>query len=194
MLETTVCIATIPPRARGLRSALATVAMQTVQPRAIIVEYDHDRTGAAATKNRALYKVTTEWTAWLDDDDRLKPDHLAVLTEVAERTGCDVVYPWYDIDGNADSRPQFFGKPFDGELMRQIAFVPTTALFRTKMAQDVGGFQIPRKASKLLGEVYDDYGFWLAMLDAGANFVHVPRRTWIWNVQGQNTSGQPDRW
>lgn len=193
-MDVTVCIATIPPRAKGLRSALSSVAIQTVQPAAIIVEYDHKRTGAAATKNRALAKVTTEKTAWLDDDDRMKPEHLEVLTEVAERTGADVVYPWYEIDGNADPRPQFFGQPFDGAMMRKIAFVPTTALFDTKLAQKVGGFQVPRRKSKLLGEVYDDYGFWLAMLDAGATFVHVPRRTWIWNVQGQNTSGQPDRW
>ncbi len=56
------------------------------------VEYDHEHTGAAATKNRGLAKVTTEWVAFLDDDDQFKPEHLEKLREAQLDSGADVVY------------------------------------------------------------------------------------------------------
>jgi glycosyltransferase involved in cell wall biosynthesis len=188
VLEVTVAVATIPPRSRRLRAALASVVTQTVQPSAIVVEYDHDRTGAAATKNRALAKVTTEFVAWIDDDDLWFPNHLEILTAAQAATGADVVYPWPLMNGAGDPRPDRFGVPFDAAELRRGSYIPTTALFRAELAQQVGGFQKPP------GSPYDDWGLWLAMLKAGAVFHHVPERTWQWNVTGQNTSGDPSRW
>lgn len=185
MLEVTLCIATIPPRARLLRRALASAALQSYQPAAIIVEYDHGRTGAAATKNRALAKVTTEFTAIVDDDDVLFPQHLEICIGAQRHTAADVVYPWPQMDGAGDPRPDRFGVPFDADELRRGSYIPTTALFRTELAQRVGGFQKPP------GSPYDDWGLWLAMLDAGATFHHVAERTWQWTVRGQNTSGKP---
>lgn len=184
--DITVCVATIPPRAKRLRQALSSIAVQTLQPAAIIVEYDHDRTGAAATKNRALAKVTTEWCAWLDDDDVFFPQHLEACAEAQTASGADVVYPWPAMNGARDPRPDRFGVPFDADELRRGSYIPTTALFRTKLAQHAGGFQKPP------GSPYDDWGLWLAMLAAGATFHHLAARTWQWNVQGQNTSGSPN--
>lgn len=187
-LEVTVCVATIPPRAKRLRQALASIATQTMPPSAIVVEYDHGRTGAAATKNRALSKVTTEWVAWLDDDDVFFPHHLEACARAQQESGADVVYPWPLMNGAVDPRPDRFGVQFDEAELRRGSYIPTTALFRTELAQRVGGFQKPP------GSLYDDWGLWLAMLDAGASFHHLPERTWQWNVTGQNTSGDPHRW
>jgi glycosyltransferase involved in cell wall biosynthesis len=188
MLEITVCVASIPPRARRLRAALASVCAQTYQPTAIVVEYDHNRTGAAATKNRALAKVTTEWTAVLDDDDLLFPQHLERLAETQQQTGADVVYPWPLMNGAGDPRPDRFGKPFDPDELRRASYIPTTALFRTELARAAGGFQKPP------GSPYDDWGLWLGMLELGAKFHHLPERTWQWNVGTHNTSGMAERW
>jgi glycosyltransferase involved in cell wall biosynthesis len=97
--DITVCIATIPPRGKLLRRALASVATQTLQPAAIVVEYDHEHIGAAATKNRAAAKATTPWLAFLDDDDQFLPHHLETLRHDPleheagpELTRFDVVY------------------------------------------------------------------------------------------------------
>lgn len=184
--DITVCIATIPPRARRLRQALGSVAIQTLQPGAIVVEYDHDRTGAAATKNRALAKVTTDWVTFLDDDDILKPNHLERLREEVEPY--DVAYSWPEMQGSGDPSPDRFGRPFDANLLRVRSYLHTNILVRTKLAQEAGGFQFGPT-----GEL-DDWGFHLALLDAGAGFIHVPERTWVWVVEGQNTSGKGDRW
>jgi hypothetical protein len=158
--DITVVIATIPIRAKMLRKALASVVLQTFQPAAIVVEYDHEHTGAAATKNRGLAKVTTEWVAFLDD-----------------------------VPGGIDPSGMR-GAPFDPEESRRRSYIQTTSLIRTKLMQSTGGFQLPRHTVS----DYDDWGTFLALLDAGATFHHLPEQTFIWEHHGRNTSGRADRW
>lgn len=191
-MKITVVISAHPPRLKhDLRIAFASVCRQTLQPYAVIVANDVDREGAAATKNRALADVGTEWVAVLDSDDIFLPEHLEKLAAAQQATGADVVYPWPKIDGAtgaSDPRPDMFGKPFDPDELRRGPFIPTTVLMRTDLARKVGGFQCRP------GEIWDDHGLFMALLDAGARFHHLPERTWIWTIRGQNTSGQPDRW
>jgi glycosyltransferase involved in cell wall biosynthesis len=116
--DITVVIATIPIRAKMLRKALASVVLQTFQPAAIVVEYDHEHTGAAATKNRGLARVTSDWVAFLDDDDQFMPEHLEKLREAQLATGADVVYsmPFIpQIPGGIDPSGMR-GAPFDWRL------------------------------------------------------------------------------
>lgn len=188
----TVVIATIPPRAKSLRQALASVVIQTLQPAAIVVEYDHQRTGAAATKNRGLARVTSAWVAFLDDDDQFMPEHLEKLAYAQAESGADVVYSMPlipQIPGGIDPSGMR-GAPFDPDELRRRSYIQTTSLVRTKLIQATGGFQLPRHTES----DYDDWGCWLALLDAGAKFHHLPEQTFIWNHNGRNTSGRPDRW
>lgn len=196
MNDITVCLTTIPPRAEHLAKALASVAKQTLQPVAIIVEYDHHHTGAAATKNRALERVTSDWVAWLDDDDEFWPEHLATLRRVADEQQADFVYsiPFVPQAGGPVSftRP---GIPFDEAFLRAQSFIQTTVLTRTKFAKQGGGFWCPE------GSIYDDWGYALGCLDAGARLYHHPEPTFTWNHWGYgtagvpgNTSGQSHRW
>lgn len=187
-MSLTVVIATIPPRKELLQRAVDSVLDQTVKPDRIIVETDPDHTGAAATKNRGLAKVTTEWVTFLDDDDWLLTDHLEILLAGQAESGADVVYTWPFMDGAPDPRPDRFGKPFDPVELRKGSYLHTVLLVRAEPARQVGGFQKPA------GSDYDDWGFHLALLDAGAVFHHVSERTWVWTVKGQNTSGRGDRW
>jgi glycosyltransferase involved in cell wall biosynthesis len=184
----TVVIPSIPPRAKKLRSAVASALTQDRVPDAISIAIDHDHDGSAETRNRALAAVGTEWCAFLDDDDLLLPCHLDHLLAVAEATDADVVYPWPVMEGGADPRPDRFGLPFDPDELRRGSYIPVTSLVRTELAHKVGGFAIPD------GSIYDDWGFYLAMLDAGARFVHLPERTWVWRIHAGNTSGQAHRW
>lgn len=190
--DITVVIPTIPIRAKMLRKALASVVLQTHQPAAIVVEYDHERTGAAATKNRGLARVTSEWVAFLDDDDQFMPEHLEKLREAQLDSGADVVYsmPFIpQIPGGIDPSGMR-GAPFDPDELRRRSFIQTTSLVRSKLIQSTGGFQLPQHVQS----DYDDWGAWLALLDAGATFHHLPEQTFIWEHHGRNTSGRPDRW
>ncbi len=189
MASITVIVPTIPPRAETLARALETVAAQTLQPAAVIVEMDDQREGAAAVRNRALKRVETEYVAFLDDDDELLPDHLKLCARYATLSGVDVVYPGYEVVGGEDP-VNCFGIPFDAGLLKRRNFIPISTLCRTRLAIAAGGFQ-PRPDEH--GDPCEDWGLWLAMLERGAKFGHLPQKTWRWHL-GDTTRGRPDRW
>lgn len=199
---------TIPPRRKRLRHALASIIEQDFQPDAVMVEVDHRRQGPTDLRNRMVWKSGTEWVAFLDDDDEWLPFHLNKLLDHALETGADLVYPWFDlvIHGNVDNAKNplaVWGKSpykreFDDEAARCLRehanFIPITCLVRREAFMDVGGFQPHPNADPAPANQFEDWGTWIAMLDAGAKFSHLPLRTWRWTWDGKNTSGRPDRW
>lgn len=189
--DVTVLIPTIPPRKQMLNRALVSVLNQLRPPDNIHVSFDHHRLGSAVNRNVALTNVDTEWVAFLDDDDEFLPQHLLVLLQNSDDadviyTGCNVVNP-YGQDVPHREEWGRFGKPFDGFLLRKKSYLPVTSLVRTKLAQQ-SAFRAPE------GSVYDDWGFYLGLLDNGARFLHVPQKTWTWHHWGGNSQGLPDRW
>jgi glycosyltransferase involved in cell wall biosynthesis len=179
----TVVIPTIDERHDQLDRAVASVQAQSL-PAEVEIEFDRLRTGAAATRNRALERVDTEWVAFLDDDDEFKPNHLRACARNAALTGADLVYPWFDCDG--EDKIGMFGVPFDPVLLRKRNYIPVTVLVRTELVRKVGGFQDHPDDN---GDPCEDWGLWLALLDAGAVFSHLPQRTWIWH-NGAGTRGR----
>jgi glycosyltransferase involved in cell wall biosynthesis len=185
--DITVCIPTIPPRRNLLENALRSVRAQTLQPAEVIVETDIGKTGAAATRNRALDRVKTPLVAFLDDDDELYRFHLEYLRDELVSSGADLVYPWFEIIGNSDPLG-WFGKPFDPDALRQANYIPVTVLARTEAVRDAGGFRNLRDS----GSTCEDWVCWLKMLDNGCKFVHLPEKTWEWVHWYGNSGGSPN--
>jgi hypothetical protein len=192
----TVAIPTIPPRAAYLTRAIASVVEQTYQAAGISVAIDSDRRGAPHTRQRALDGVTTEWVAFLDDDDEFYPEHLETLYFEGLDVQADYIFSYYQVHG-PDGRPNSadplgaFGKAFDPLDPHQTTI---TTLVRTELAKTVG-FHEPPPDALIHGERFgEDFQFTLGCVAAGARIHHVPERTWIWNHHGSNTSGQPGRW
>jgi len=195
-MSITVVTPSIPPRGEHggiLERALASVKAQTTRPKEVIVEFDEFRSGAPATRQRGLDRVKTEWTAFLDDDDEFRPEHLEVLRAAAQDAEADYVYSWYDVEGGQDPMPQFFGLPWDNAQPHQTTI---TILVRTSLAQEVGFGGEPEPDPNGGGIVVsgEDYRFTLGCMELGAKILHVPQRTWIWHHHGANTSGLPYRW
>jgi len=186
-MNISVVIPTIPPRHREFLRALDSVSGQTLRAAAIVIETDAGRLGAAEARNRAMKSVKTDWVAFLDDDDVMYPQHLKLCARYATLTGVDVVYPGYDCD---DDPVNCFGLPFDAGLLRQRNYIPVTVLARTELVRAAGGFQ---ERTDENGDPCEDWGLWLAMLDRGAKFGHLPQKTWRWHL-GDTTKGRPDRW
>lgn len=190
----TVIIPTHAARLRtgALQRALASIWRQTRLPDAVVVTCDVDRLGAGPTRQRALAGATTDWVAFLDSDDELLPYHLQHLLGVAAQTSADVVYPAcrvLDPRGRPLPPRDEWGRPgreFDAAELRRRSYIPVTSLVRTETARR-SRFAPPA------GSDYDDWGFYLGLLDAGARFVHTPAITWLWHHHGENTSGRPDR-
>ena len=189
----TAVIPTIPPRKNYLDRALTSVRFQTLPVHDVQVATDHNHAGAAVTRNKALSAARTEWAAFLDDDDEWRPRHLQTLVEAAQESGADVVYPWFDVlsPHGFDPWPGVEGRPFDPEDLRTRNYIPTTVLARTNLVRDVGGFE-PYGDQE--DSACDDWGLWRKLIDAGARFHHVPKRTWLWHWHGKHTSGLGDRW
>ena len=163
------------------------------------MELDHDRVGAAVNKTRGLSHINTEWVAFLDDDDYFASTHLEELSQHAE--DYDVLYcaPLV-IDAHGNKIPLMkewgnLGHDFDPDYLRSQSYIGMFSMVRTALAKEVGGFDQPGDL------IYDDWAFFLAMLDAGARFKHVPTQTYVWthvpnvgNTGLGNTSGKSDRW
>lgn len=191
-MNVTVVIPTHPARVRNgmIKRAVGSVFEQTRPAAGLIVEVDTAKQGACETRNKGLAKVTTEWVAFLDSDDMFYPQHLQRLTETAEETGADLVYPWFDLrdsqghDINRMDPLAAFGKPFDGKRLLIGNYIPVTVLARTEMVKSVGGFEVRDPNNPC-----EDWGCWLRLYGADAVFHHLPERTWVWNWHGLNTSG-----
>lgn len=187
----TMCIPSIPIRSDLLKRAIDSVLAQTYPVAAISVHIDHHKRGAAQNRNATLFTAHTPWVAFMDDDDVLYPDHLKLLVEKQIETGADVVFPWFDTDppGGDPFPPAFETREYDPAEPHMF---PITTLVRKTLAWDVGGFPVGDPVSPVCAG--EDWTFWLKMRDAGAKFAHVNERTWLWDMNGQNTSGLPTRW
>jgi GT2 family glycosyltransferase len=203
-----VCVAipSIPPRKQQLARAVTTVLAQTHPIDQLSVSIDHDRLGAAGNRNRAAFAASTEWVAFLDDDDEMDPTHIATLVRHAEATGADLVFPWHrikknDVEIGKDILPHrgISDEDIPKEL-RKANFIPVTVLVRTAALVAVGGFPTPGSQEWPHADC-EDWGCWLRLLDAGFKISHIPEVTWTWHHWGWgkpgqegNTSGMPTRW
>lgn len=220
----TVVIPSIPTRKRLLRRALDSVIHQTMPAAAVSVAVDLNREGAAKTRQRAFDAVQTRWTAFLDDDDELLPNHLGTLLSAAENQGGSPSYLWsrYRVAypnsvkfqraaGHNPSDSYRFARPegdpyplgrgtFEQWNDEQPAQTTITTMVRTELAREVGGFY-PNAPVPEDGEIGgqragEDWDFTLrCRVSAGLSGMrHVPVTTWTWHHHGANTSGMPDRW
>lgn len=100
----TVVIPTIPPRADLCRRAVHSVNDAIIElgaafdiPGSLVTVNDIGREGAAKTRHRGLLEVSTEWVAFLDDDDVMHPDHLVQLYGAALEHGADYLWSRFQI-------------------------------------------------------------------------------------------------
>lgn len=186
--DITVVMPTIPPRRQLFGRAIFSVHQQTLPPAAISVAMDIHREGAAATRQRALQAASTDWVAFLDDDDVFKPEHLEHLLAHALETEADFVYSWFEMLGGVDPFPStHFTNPFDPDDPIETTIV---TLVRTELAKEVG-FKPLNRGEMNSGE---DRYFTLGCLERGAKISHLVEKTWYWAHHGANTSGLPSRW
>lgn len=206
MATVAVAIPTYPPRASVLHRALVSIQSQTRQPDQIIIQMDNEGVGAAVNRNRAWQAATTDFVAFLDDDDELYPNHLEALLGTAEAYDADFVYPWFELyNGDGVKVRDPLAVPDDrsnlisplgvqwsdrlAEHMHKYAFIPITTLVRKSALEISGGFPVPGSA-EWPNEDCEDWGCWLRLLDSGAKFVHAPFVTWRCNL-GIGIGGKP---
>lgn len=193
--QITVVTPAVPPRVETgmLQKAVRSVVRQTERPKGgHIVIVDVNGEGEAVTRNRGLAAVTTEWTAFLDDDDYFLPQHLELLLRATEETDADLIYPYFDLKEGEDPF-KTFGIPMSPDravVLRDVVnFIPVTYLVRTSLAKEVGGFPLPDTEEWPRPDAVD-WGFHHRLLAAGARYYHLPEVTWVWRHWAGNLSGR----
>lgn len=206
----TVVVPTIPPRVHnGLFNRAtdsinrASLYLQDKMPGTIVrvsSVIDARKIGAARSRQLALENVDTTWTAFLDDDDEMLPDHLYKLMRGALEHGADYVWSRFRITypgGACLTGPAFLGaKAFQQWNDDDPCQTTITTLVRTELAMTAGGFaQFDDDGSEVDGQRRgEDHEFTVRCRKAGGVFRHVPEVTWLWHHHENNTSGLPDRW
>jgi hypothetical protein len=200
----TVCVPTIPPRVALYERATKSIgeaarSLPSGVPTQMVVTVDVDKRGAAATRQACLELASTEWVAFLDDDDVMDPCHLRELYLAAREHGADYLWSRFRIGfpgGRTQPGPSPLGAgTFEQWNDDQPAQTTVTTLVRTELARDAGGFTPPPTDHEIDGQrAGEDWLFTLACRDVGGVFRHVPKVTWTWNHHASNTSGLPSRW
>lgn len=199
--KTTVVIPTIPERATLLERAVSSVTAQSARCRIAVAEDSCD-SGARATRQNGLETVTTEWVAFLDDDDELDPNHIEILLDTANRYKADFVWSRFrlrnDVKGTTTPGPYPLDvRAFEQWDDRYPVRTTITVLVRTDVALRAGGFHAEIDTTERLkygqgaGEEFD---FALRCRRSGAVFRHAPYETWTWHHWGGNTAGLARRY
>ncbi|MHC5018662.1 MAG: glycosyltransferase [Planctomycetota bacterium] len=141
-----------------------------------ITVHMHDRPeGIAAASNRALGLATAEWTAWIDHDDRLRPDALAMMAEaIHANPGASCFYSDEDkLEPTGDRSSPFWKPGWSPERLRAGMYVGHLLVYRTALLRALGGFRSEFDGAQ-------DYDLALRAMEHAGNFVHVPHTLYHW--------------
>jgi len=186
----------------ALARALASVAAQTWRPLEIVLvdatgagtwPYDHAdipirvaRTGAALDRPRAanagLAAARGAWITFLDEDDTIEPDHVAILMATVTVSGLPVAYGQTRLIGT-DGVQRLFGGPFSrAALLRSNYIAIHAALFHRSFIDR--GVRFDESLA-----TFEDWDFWL-QLSALADFAFTGKATAIYRATaGESGAG-----
>ncbi len=189
--EITVVIPTLVTRKHYLQEAVNSVLSQTYPPQSIVIEVDHLRKGAWETRNSGMMRVSTKWTAFIDDDDTFLDHHLEFLVNKAVTENLDLCWGWFKVLGGTDPFPNHRGRQYDPQKPH---IFPIPVLVKTeflhKAYAEMGGFQ-PDKKGSWMGQ---DHPLWKHIISTqGARYKAYPDTTWVWRHHDSNTSGLPSK-
>ena len=186
----------------SLQRALASVAAQTWRPLEIVLvdatgagTWPHDyadipirvaRTGAALDRPRAanagLAAARGAWITFLDEDDTVEPDHVALLVATATVAGLPVAYGQTRLIG-PDGAQRVFGGPFSrAALLRSNYIAIHAALFHRGFVDS--GVRFDESLA-----TFEDWDFWL-QLSAKSDFAFTGKATATYRAAaGQSGAG-----
>lgn len=177
LADVSVITPAIPERIDTMLSnCINSVVHQTFKPKAHLVGIDYNRIGAGAMCNILVEKATTQYIAFLADDDIFYPNHLQVLCD--NIGAADLIYSWCNVIGRGGWNPNAY---FDADRLYIGNYIPSTVMMRTDVFRELNGFdQTPFAA--------EDWDMWLRMLNAGKVFKCVDEITWEYRFHGANIS------
>ena len=156
-----------PKRQPLLLQALQSVWDQTRQPDDMVVGADYSRIGEVANMNRLLRATTSDWVAFLHDDDLWRHDHLEVCEQHFDNA--DVVVSRFDMEGRPWSTMERWHDDFEDLRYTNWIGSPSMVVVRREIFGEWVG---PRGKFRWV-----DWSQWNLLLDRGARFVDTKQVT-----------------
>ena len=161
-----------------------------LDPRVIYIDHERNQ-GMAAARNTGILASRGRYIAYLDDDDRFYPSHLAIAMGCLERQGLDVVYTdacrvWErTIDGElvVIHRDRPYSVDFDPQAILFTNFIPTLCIVHSRRCLDlVGLFDTSLRRT-------EDWELWIR-ISRQFLFHHIPEITceFSWREDGTSTT------
>lgn len=177
-MKVSILTSALPQRDEMLEEAKASVLAQECPGVEVehLIAIDWDGEGAGPNLNRLLAMAEGDWVMVLDDDDLLKPNHLATVLGVDDLERFDVVYTLPEVRGGTFSQ---YHAPFDPIRLARRNIVSHNALMRRDLVRQVGGWNAVR---------WFDWDLFRRLEQAGADFCQVRTVTWVYRLHGSNWS------
>ena len=173
-MNVSVIVPSLPERWHSLHRLLGQIAEQSHAPVEVLVGVDYQREGPHRVRNRLVRAATSEFVAFIDDDDEITPNHLELLA--AHALGHDVIWSLCEVKGREWS-PDHRCPPH--LMLQHFNSIPMTSLVRRSLFLEVGGF---------IDDKQEDWRLWQALEAAGASFRCVHDITWTYHFTGHNRS------
>jgi len=148
--------------------------------------------GQGAARNAGVGAATSEFIAFIDQDDTWPEDHIEILSEHLvndERLGwvysdfCQIDRTGVVVRRNVLAETKY-SQPADNVLSflgQDLFMLPSASLIRTRAFSSAGGFDTQFRG-------YEDDDLFIGMLDAGWAFAFEPRPVTNYRVHSGNTS------
>jgi len=143
--------------------------------------------GVSSARNLGLQNATNEFVVFLDQDDLLLDNGLAILTEaLLARSNGDIAYGDYYQVNEEGLEPIYVKQPDVSKdtvegLLRTCCSSTVCCLFRKSKLVEVGGFDVDMMGC-------EDWDLYLRLALAGAIFEHVDKPVYAFRFYSTSTS------
>jgi glycosyltransferase involved in cell wall biosynthesis len=150
--------------------------------------------GQGSARNLGASYATTEFLAFIDQDDTWPTDHIEVLLEsFGQRPDLGWVYSDFchiDVDGHMLRRGYLTGTGYEAPgtsifamLAQDLMMLPSATIMRVRAFTDAGGFDPDFRG-------YEDDDLFLRIFFAGWSFRFEPRPVTNYRIHSENSSRQ----
>lgn len=135
--------------------------------------------GVANARNYGIDKALGEYILPLDGDDKISSEYIESGIDILmNNSEIDVVY----------CKARFFGKKrgrwnlheFSIDYMLGCNCVFCSAIFRKSIFQKTMGYNIEMRAG------YEDWDFWLSMIEVGAQFYRIDKELFFYRIRSRS--------